>query len=118
MSDQNKQLQSLHAIELNVGEVGTTVRNGRKWYDQVVVTDIVDLVVQTHLGDKGRKVGTGRIFSKKLVIFFDILARDIDSEHEISSRNYSGLLASMRKAYGDDFDEDSLVTVLAYRRIA
>ena len=114
-----KQLKSLHPVEVERGMNGVTIRNSPKWYRDVEVGDKVELIWQaldTWGGMNDVPQGIGIIIDKKVELFYNLKAKDIDHEHEISSRTYSGLLASMRRAYGDDFGEDSVVTILTYRR--
>jgi hypothetical protein len=113
-------LDNLHKIDTKVGETGTTIRKGTKWYDRVQVMDVIDLQ-ETIYRDHGARLGSTivgeAVITGKLYLHFeDVPAKYIENEHEESSRVYSGLLASMRRAYGDDFSEKSLVTVLIYER--
>jgi hypothetical protein len=67
--------------------------------------------------DNCRVQGTGAVLDTWVGRFYDIPARLLQYEHERRSRDYAGLLASMRKAYGDTFGEASFVTVVLYRRV-
>lgn len=110
-------LHNLHPIEIGVGETGTTIRNGRKWLDIINSGEsFVELCVCTPEGEH-TVVGKGQLTSAVLKSFNELLAVELADEHELSSRNYSGLLESMRRAYGEQFSESSPVTVLHYKRI-
>jgi len=113
-------LDNLHKIDTKVGEKGVTIRLGIKWYNRVRKGDIIDLQ-ETIVGDTDTIqtiAGEGKITGKVYTTFKDIPARYVEKEHEEKSRVYSGLFESMKKAYGDEFDENSLVTVLFYERIS
>ena len=48
--------------------------------------------------------------------FAELPARLLQWEHDKTSRDYAGLVASMTKAYGDQFAEHQFVTMVIYRR--
>lgn len=114
-------LHMLHELDATVGQLASTVRNGFKWADlgwgeQIelcVCTRDLARATETH-DVKGR----GSVASLWFGRFVDIPARYLQYEHEERSRVYDGLLASMRKAYGLEFGEESPVTIVVYRRIA
>ena len=60
--------------------------------------------------------GEAAVISIWTGVFRDIPARLIEKEHEVRSRQYSGLLESMRFAY-DGFSEYETVTALGYLRL-
>lgn len=114
----------LHSLDCNVGEPGSTVRKGNKWADAMgltlelcvcepyVVPDGIDVPEEmTHTVE-----GHGLVTDIWSGFFKDVPARYLEHEHEIRSRQYSGLLDSMRKAYGPDFGENEQVVILTYLR--
>jgi hypothetical protein len=111
----------LHPLEVNVGEFTSTVRNGFKWSDlgplEQIELCVCTLATSGLTEFKHRVSGVGEVVDLWFGRFQDIPARYIDNEHEISSRVYSGLLASMRRSYGDNFKETAPVTVVVYKRI-
>lgn len=109
-------LCNLHQIDISVGQIGTTVRRGNKWFNQAKPQQEIELCVCNEVGNHN-VIGVGVIEEMLFTTFSEIPARLIESEHEMSSRLYSGLLYSMRKAYGKDFNESELVTVIKYRRV-
>jgi hypothetical protein len=123
-------LHSLHTIDVEPGEIGVTVRLGDKWYDahgEIVLCVCSARCLDSFTCDKPAdyiecdncsRVGRAQVVETVFCRFGDVPARLIEHEHEERSRLYSGLLASMRKAYGDEFGEEDEVTVLVYRRIA
>lgn len=104
----------LHSLDVEPGNPGSTVRNGNKWAD--ALGDFIELCVCDKAGNHDVQ-GHGVVTGVWLGGFADIPARLIEREHEVRSRTYSGLLASMRNAYGENFEENSAVVVLTYKRI-
>lgn len=115
-------LDNLHEIDIDAGEIGVTVRLGRKWFDRLSKGFVLDkgslLDLQETIGGVSTIVGEGRPTDLWLGEFRDLPARLIEKEHEIPSRLYSGLLESMRRAYGPEFDETDEVTAFTYERIS
>ena len=107
-------LDNLHTIDIGVGETGVTVRRGDKWFNRVSGGTSIQL--QETLEGKSEVVGSGRVKDVWLGRFVGVPASLIEIEHEESSRTYSGLLASMRRAYGEEFSENDVVTVFSYER--
>jgi len=119
-----------HQLDLATGEVGATVRRGRKWHrlledfrrgeglGVVHARMPISLCVCSTDGEQHNIVGQGLVQDAYLTQFRNIPARMIRNEHENASRSYDGLLASMRRGYGDNFSEDELITVLVYLRTA
>jgi hypothetical protein len=107
----------LHTLDVNVGDEGSTVRNGFKWAD-LKPSELIELCVCLPTPEDHHIQGTAQIVSTWFGRFQDIPARLINKEHEVRSRQYSGLFASMQHAYGDSFTEDSPVTVITYKRIS
>jgi len=125
-------LHMLHSLDADVNAMASTVRNGFKWAD-LGEQEHIELCVCTR-----ERVGTGTenptgaddytethdVQGEGVVLalwfgyFKDIPAKLLSYEHEIRSREYSGLFDSMRKAYGVNFREDSPVTVIIYRRLS
>lgn len=117
-------LHMLHPLECSVGALGVTVRNGPKWADFVKPGDKIILCVCTRdpnfeppTGDTHEHAGTAEVVSADIYMFRDVPARLIELEHEVSSRMYSGLYNSMKRAYGPSFRQTDIVTVLTYRRL-
>lgn len=109
-------LHMLHTLDVAVGEVTSTVRNGFKWAD-LKTGEEIELCVCLPTPNDHKVSGVGRVFQLWFGRFQDIPARLIANEHEVQSRTYNGLLDSMRRAYGDSFHEFSPVTVVVYRRV-
>lgn len=114
MSNQTnmKKLHMLHTLDTNVGELGVTIRRGLKWYNDD--NEFLELCVCV---PKCEIKGVGKVEFREKFLFKDIPARYLEYEHESRSRLYSGCLESMKKAYGENFTEDTEVTVLGYTRI-
>ena len=119
-------LHMLHALEVAVGDDGSTVRLGFKWAD-LKRGETIWLCVCTrhpHENDEGvvdethEVQGKGQVEKLWFGYFKDIPAKAISVEHELRSREYWGLYDSMRYAYGDAFGEWSPVTVIQYVRRA
>ena len=133
----------LHSLDATVGRLASTVRKGFKWAD-LNHGEEIELCVCTKIGE-ARQVpcqhprdfggmeheydvrstpethdvqGRGTVEGLWFGYFKDIPARVLQFEHEERSREYSGLLASMRHAYGPGFSESDPVTVVVYRRIS
>ena len=108
----NKVLHMLHSLDVKPGDIGITVRRGDKWLSvtQGEQLDLCVCVPDHVIVDKGYVNFTW--YGK----FKDIPARYLELEHEVESRTYSGLLKSMRRAYGFEFNENEQVTVLGYVR--
>ena len=112
-------LHMLHSLDCMVGEYGSTVRKGNKWADAMGLT--LELCVCEPYIDIPQEMthtveGHGVVMDIWSGLFKDVPARYLEHEHEIRSRQYSGLLDSMRKAYGPDFDENEQVVILTYLR--
>ncbi len=116
-------LHMLHDLDCAVGQFGSTVRKGNKWADAMGLTLELCVCTQRFGCDAAHNPfwehyveGHGVVTDIWSGIFKDVPARYLEREHEIRSRQYSGLLASMRKAYGTDFSEDESVTIVTYLR--
>lgn len=107
-------LHMLHTLDVNFGEITSTVRNGFKWAD-LAQDEQIELCVCLNGGHEVK--GLGVVKDLWFGRFKDIPARLIRNEHEVRSRSYDGLLDSMQYAYGDKFTEESPVTVVVYGRI-
>lgn len=112
-------LHMLHALDCEVGSIGVTFRNGLKWSDSI--GELIELCIcapdllAPH--EDHRVEGHAKVVGIWAGPFADLPAQLIEHEHEESSRVYSGLLNSMRRAYGPDFSEYDTVVGLSYRRI-
>lgn len=110
-----RKLHNLHPVDIGPGESGVTVRRSEKWANvtpgealEIYSGDIINQV----------KVGEGKIVSVMSCKFYEIPARLVEMEHEKSSRTYSGLLESMKRAYNEPkFKESDQVVVIAYERL-
>jgi len=108
-------LHTLDNLNTEVGNLGITIRNGSKWFNDKHET--LDLCVCGKDGLDHQIVGHGKVEFKEEYQFRNIPARYLEFEHCEDSRTYSGLFKAMKRAYGDDFSEDSIVTVMGYLRI-
>lgn len=114
------ELKAIHPFDVELGEEYCTVRRGDSWVTETQVGDELDLVLQNP-EDRTQEqvVGRGVITRRILIDQFNLIeARHIEREHEASSRMFSGLLASMRAAYGKNFMADEPVTIVFYRVLA
>jgi hypothetical protein len=104
----------LHLLECKAGEIGVTVRKGPKWADSIgqeILLCVCD-------GEGNHDIqGKGIVLDAWMGQFKNVPARWLEKEHEKMSRVYSGLLTSMRRAYGPEFNEEEEVTALMYNRI-
>jgi hypothetical protein len=117
----------LHSLDAEVGKLASTVRRGFKWAD-LQMDDHLILCVCTpkeHVPEglpadfdaKHDEQGRGLVKQLWFGYFSDIPARFLQYEHEERSRTYDGLFESMQYAYGQDFNENSPVTVVVYKRV-
>lgn len=108
----------LHSLDCEVGQQGSTVRKGNKWADAMGLTIELCVCLPTDSGDgiAHEVQGHGVVTDIWTGLFKDVPARYLEFEHEIRSRQYSGLLESMRKAYGPEFDGGEQVVILTYFR--
>ena len=128
-----KVMHMLHSLDANVGDLASTVRYGTKW-ENTHGADLILCVCSAPCEEDKRescndpdgepcinctRQGTGKVTTTWVGKFSDIPARLIAYEHEVRSREYPGLLASMNKAYGSwtDFDENSTVVIVLYERL-
>ncbi len=116
-------LHMLHSLDVEVEQMASTVRNGFKWADlesgeqiELCVCTRGEGMVDGTISETHDVQGIGRVVDLWFGRFNSIPARVLQWEHEMRSREYTGLLASMRNAYGVDFDESSSVTVVVYYR--
>lgn len=109
-------LHMLHTLDVEVGEITSTVRNGFKWAD-LKQNEIIELCVCLPTPNDHCIQGLGEVVDLWFGRFKDIPARLIANEHEFRSRTYDGLFASMQKAYGESFTSSAPVTVVVYKRI-
>lgn len=110
-------LHMLHSLDAEVGRLASTVRFGFKWAD-LDDGERIELCVCTRDPETHRVEGVGIVQTLWFGRFLDVPARYLRFEHEVRSRQYDGLLDSMRMAYGIDFSEIDPVTVVVYRREA
>jgi hypothetical protein len=111
-----RRLCNISEITIQPGEWGFTVRNGSKWAD-VLPGDTIELCYCPNITDH-TAVGLGLIREVWSGQYSNIPARMVESNNKEKCRTYEGLKAEMRKAYGDNFTDDSLVVALGYRRIS
>ncbi len=106
-----------HDFDVEVGEVGVTLRRGDKWFKVPAGTQLL-LIRRDGSGDSAQEgvQGTGEVVGHWYGRLMDLPARVIEKEHEPSSRLYTGLLASLRRAYGE-IAEQEMFTALVYRRL-
>lgn len=111
------ELKAIHSFDVDLGEEFCTVRRGYSWADETQVGDELNLVLQNPDDRTQEQVVGKAIITRRIKVeqFNLIEARHIEREHQASSRMYSGLLESMRAAYGKDFRQDEPVTVVFYR---
>lgn len=114
-----------HDFEVEIGDVGVTVRKGSKWADSVDMglTD-VELINcgEPHTGDCTQEKGCVYCGTAQLLGYWYGSLENIPKgllalEHEKASRTYEGLLYSLKRAYGE-FDEKDFFTALIYLRIS
>ena len=109
-------LHMLHTLDVEIGKIASTVRNGFKWAD-LKTGERLELCVCLPTPQDHNIAGEGVVVNLWFGRFQDIPAKLIANEHEVRSRTYKGLLDSMKKAYGDSFHEFSPVTVVVYERV-
>jgi hypothetical protein len=114
----------LHSLDVAVGDDATTVRNGFKWADleqgehiELCVCKQVEGMLDGTIDEIHDVQGEGKVERLWFGRFHQIPAWYLQFEHELRSREYGGLYDSMRKAYGNDFGENSPVTVILYERV-
>lgn len=109
-------LHMLHTLDVEPGEFTSTVRNGFKWAD-LKIGEQIELCVCLPTPQDHVVSGIGEVTELWFGRFEDIPARLIANEHEVQSRAYNGLYASMVRAYGETFSAKSPVTVVGYQRV-
>lgn len=109
-------MHMLHSLDCEVGAIGVTVRRGPKWADSM--GEMIELCVCSNDNVQHVVSGTARVKEIWRGPLEEVPAKLIENEHEIRSQQYSGLLASMRKAYGAGLSEDDEVTVVSYLRLS
>lgn len=112
-----KTLHMLHSFELEVGSIVVTVRRGIKWANSQK-GDELELCVCEGQPIQHNVVGKGIVQSAEIYRFCDLPWKVFYTEHEIAAKTYGGLLNSMKRAYGYDFNEKEIVTALFYKRIS
>ena len=113
MKSQSVDQITLHTLDppnVAIGGNGATVFNGKDWYDleMDLLPEVVNLCVCTpdhHL------VGTAEVMSVSVYEFMEVPARFLEDEQSEDSSTYSGLLATMKRAYGEDFSEESFAAL-------
>jgi len=111
-----------HSFDVNVGEVGFTVRKGRKWFETSKVGDILDLwnCQMAHLGKCTDKhcsfCGQAEVVYITLENFKYLTPELLMFEHNKDARDYDILKKQLIRAYGK-FDDNDIVTLLFYKRL-
>jgi hypothetical protein len=112
----------LHPLDVKVGDLGSTCRRGDKWAESFGEEIALCVCKQRQTAEyacpPSSIVGQAKVLGIWQGTFFEIPARYLVFEHEVSSRSYGGLMQSMRKAYGKDFVDSERITVVLYRRIS
>jgi hypothetical protein len=90
--------------------VNVTVRNGLKW-DMLVDQLPKDVVIA---GADDAPIGRGKIIGKMVIPFQSIPEEILKMEHDETARNFDGLKAAMKTAYGRDWSSSDVVTVLFF----
>jgi len=110
-----RKLQNIHPIDIAPGEVGVTVRRGDKWAN---ITHGEALEIYSGDVANQTKIGEGKVTNVMSCRFSEIPARLVEMEHEKTSRTYSSLLESMKRAYNEPkFKETDQVVVMTYLRL-
>lgn len=116
-------LHNLHTIttpenyDAPIGEIRSTCRRGTKWMDLRIDTKVILTVGKTEF--ERNVVGEGIIVGKEYMFFEDLNDRHIKSNHsKFNQLGIMPLFQTMKEFYGDDFNWDSQVTILFYRRIS
>lgn len=113
----------LHPLQVAVTDSGSTVRLGFKWADlrNGEEVELCTCKSDDEFGPDQKEEhvvrGVGKVERLWVGFFSDIPAKFIANEHEERARQYWGLYDSMRKAYGNEFGEQSLVTAIQYERV-
>ena len=111
-------LHTLHRLDVEPGDLAVTVRNGPRWADSLGVELSLCTCVPDSDGTGMEEVvvGTGVVVGVWQGLFANIPARLTELADHLPASLYSGLLADMQWAYGDDFGPDNRVTAITYRR--
>lgn len=112
-----------HSFDIPMGDVGVTIRKGDKW-DKVPVGTSLMLWRCTHAhpgvichDDIGcRFCGSGTTLGSWYGEMVNLPASLLSMEHNVEARDYNILMGMMQDAYGQDFDENTDVTALIYKR--
>jgi hypothetical protein len=104
-------LHNLTHVDVAVGSCETTVRLGEKWALQAPLGSDIALCScsPSHV-----VIGIGRVEEIYMTMFQNIPDLDITT----GGRTASVRMSELKKAYGDLATDESLVTVLRYRRIS
>lgn len=106
-----------HDFEVGVGDIGVTLRRGVKWAGRPVGTKLQLVRHEDPEGKVEQEQGEGVIVGHWVGHLRDLPAVIIEKEHEATSRLYTGLLNSLRRAYGT-ISESEYFTALFYKRTA
>jgi hypothetical protein len=90
-----------------MGKINCTTRRGTQWNSPGAFIEIYETGSKNKLYD-------GKIVSTVKKPFNEIIDEDIVCEHDPDCRTYDGLLNAMKIAYGDDFDENCIVTLVYF----
>lgn len=106
-------MQRKHDLEFinpgfNIG-VNSTVRLGTKWAEKCLIGDQVKCI-----DGNGKIWGVGNVVGMCLLPFNMIPDSIIVQQHSIHTQNRYGLAKEMKLAYGDEFNEERLCTVILF----
>jgi len=104
-------------IDFHEGE-NITVRRGIKWSlkngaDEISLGD-TDLIKEKGYDGIIKNYIVTEPLKTKCMRLCDIPAEDLLKEHDPQCRDHEGLLKVMKDAYGDDFSEYEIVTVVTF----
>lgn len=107
-------LEHVFDPDVAVGVITNTVRRGTKW-SKLKPGQVIEL--SSGPKDHQTVIGYGKVVSAQVGKFKDIHLDIFANNCEPAARSYGGMIASMRRAYGADFDVNEDVTVVTYERI-
>lgn len=109
-----KKIENLnHTFDLEVGEIGVTIRKGIKWYLHSNLSDRVELV--ENFNGVRKTVGLGKIIGYWIGEYHNIPEPLVRMEHNKKARSRKVLHKMMVKAYGKIENTDYVIAVLYIR---
>jgi hypothetical protein len=110
-----------HTFDVALGDVGCTIRKGRKWSDAPVGEELILMNChQGHSGECGDECkceGHGRVIGSWVGQLKDLPPNLLKIEHNNKAKDLTELMKMMYVGYGT-ISETDIITALLYERTA